>query len=449
RAIDTSWSQAHTLVWGDVDGDGRGELVAGKRYLGHDGNDPGEWDRLCIYWYQFDPAQKTWTRHTITDAGEAGLDLDPKLVDLDADGDLDLLAPGRSGLYWFENVPQESSDQPLVVACPAGVDHAQLLTFQPSDEAKPQPVKTPADWARRREQIVACVEQVMGRLPPPSRRVPLDVQILEETDTPKYVRRKLSYASEPGDRVPAWLLVPKAEGRRPAMLCLHPTLNAGQDAPAADEVLPNLDYARELAELGYVCLVPLYPSFGEYAYDFEKSDYASGSMKAVWNNLRGVDLLESMAEVDGDRIGAIGHSLGGHNAIFTALFDARLHAVVSSCGFTAFHQYRQGNLAAWAKPRYMPRIASRYGNDPDRVPFDFCELVAAIAPRGFFANSPLADDNFDVQGVRQTAAEAQPVYELLGEPKRLKIVYPDGQHQFAAEQRREAYDWLAKELKRK
>lgn len=448
HAIDTSWSQAHTLVWGDLDGDGRGELVAGKRYLGHDGKDPGEWNRLCIYWYKFNPSSRTWTRHVISTAGEAGLDLDPKLVDLDADGDLDLLAPGRSGLFWFENV-KTAETEPADVSCPANVDHRKLLSYRASDDSPEMPIKTPAQWARRREQILACVEQVMGPLPGSDRRVPLDVRVLEKTSTANYLRRKISYVAEPGSRVPAWLLVPSATGRHPAMLCLHQTTKIGKDEPVGLGGLPNLHYAQELAERGYVCLVPDYPSLGEYTYDFEKSPYASGSMKAIWNNIRGIDLLESLSEVDPDRIGAIGHSLGGHNAIFTAVFDTRLKAVITSCGFTAFHQYKGGKVAGWAGPRYMPRITSRYGNDPDRVPFDFYELVAAIAPRSFFSNSPTGDSNFDVSGVRLVADEAAKVYELLGVSNRLRIEYPDAQHDFPTAQREAAYDWLPKQFKGK
>jgi len=101
--IDTRWAQAHSPLLADVDGDGRPELVAGKRYMGHDGRDPGELEPLCIYWYKFDRAAKTWQRHTISAGGRAGWGLDPKAVDLDGDGDVDLIAPGRSGLYWFEN----------------------------------------------------------------------------------------------------------------------------------------------------------------------------------------------------------------------------------------------------------------------------------------------------------------------------------------------------------
>ncbi|MGQ9575311.1 MAG: FG-GAP repeat domain-containing protein [Thermoguttaceae bacterium] len=102
--IDPTISQAHSPLLADLDNDGQPELVAGKRYMGHDGRDPGELDPLAIYWYKFDGKTKTWRRNTISYGGRAGWGLDPKAVDLDADGDVDLLAPGRSGLYWFENL---------------------------------------------------------------------------------------------------------------------------------------------------------------------------------------------------------------------------------------------------------------------------------------------------------------------------------------------------------
>src|SRR5260221_2395852 len=52
-----------------------------------------------------------------------------------------------------------------------------------------------------------------------------------------------------------------------------------------------------------------------------------------------VDLLQSRPEVDPARIGAIGHSLGGHNAMFVGLFDERIMVIVSSCGWTPLHDY--------------------------------------------------------------------------------------------------------------
>jgi hypothetical protein len=76
------------------------------------------------------------------------------------------------------------------------------------------------------------------------------------------------------------------------------------------------------------------------------------------------------------------------------------------------------------------------------VPFDFYEVVAALAPRPFFSNSPLHDSNFDVAGVRKAEAVARPVYELLGAGDRLQVRYPDCKHDFPPDTRQEAYRFL-------
>ena len=232
------------------------------------------------------------------------------------------------------------------------------------------------------------------------------------------------------------------------MLCLHQTTRIGKDEPAGLGGRPSLHYAHELAERGYVCLVPDYPSFGDYEYNFKIQGklFDSGSMKAIWNNLRAVDLLQSLPEVDHDRIGCIGHSLGGHNALFTAAFDQRLRAIVTSCGFTAFHEYYGGKLAGWSSDRYMPRIRNTYDNDPDRVPFDFYEVLAALAPRPVFINAPLHDSNFEITGVRKVVNEANRVYTLLGANDDLRVAYPDCEHNFPEDVRHSVYDWLDRKL---
>ena len=340
---------------------------------------------------------------------------------------------------------------PLAPTAIAYPDHSQLLIVRDAN-GNERPVNTAADWAERVAHIRANMQQVMGPLHDTARWAPLDVEIVSEEKTAKYLRRKVRFTPEIGDRVPAWLLIPNelpATGKAPAMLCLHQTTPIGKDEPAGLGGLPSLHYAHELAERGYVCLVPDYPSFGEYPYDFKKqgAHRVSGSMKAIWNNLRAVDLLETLPQVNKDRIGVIGHSLGGHNALFTAVFDERLKAVVSSSGFTPFHDYYGGNVAGWTSDRYMPRIRDVYENNSDKIPFDFYEILGALAPRGFFSNSPLHDSNFDISGVRKAFAKAGEVYGLFNAQANLVLVTPDAPHDFPEAERQTAYQWLDRMLK--
>jgi len=243
-------------------------------------------------------------------------------------------------------------------------------------------------------------------------------------------------------------LIPlQRQGKLPAVLCLHQTVRIGKGEPAGLGDRENLRYAVHLAERGYVTLAPDYPSFGEYEFDFSRSGFQSGTMKAIWNNLRAIDLLQALPEVDAQRIGCIGHSLGGHNAMFTAAFDTRIKALVSSCGFTSFAKYFGGNLKGWTSPRYMPRIASVYNLRPEKMPFDFTEVVAALAPRAFLASAPIHDDNFEVSGVKDCIAAAMPVYELLSAKEKLAANYADCGHDFPPEARQVAYAWLDRWLK--
>ena len=332
---------------------------------------------------------------------------------------------------------------------PVYPDHTKLLVVRDAS-GQEAPVESSSDWQVRRAHILAHLQEVMGPLPGGERRVRLDPKVVETFDEPKYIRKKITYASEPGDRVPAWLFLPKQNKdsrKAPAVLCLHQTTSIGKDEPAGLGGKPNLHYAQELAERGYVVLAPDYPNFGEYKVDPYALGYASASMKGIWNHIRGVDLLCSLDEVEPERIGVIGHSLGGHNSIFVALFDERIKAVVSSCGFNRFPNYYDGNIDGWSHKGYMPRLKDVYGLDLERVPFDFPELIAAIAPRGFFTNSPLHDDNFEVEGVRLSIAAAWPVYELLGAKDRLQAVYPDARHDFPPQERTRAYEFLDAMLK--
>jgi dienelactone hydrolase len=278
----------------------------------------------------------------------------------------------------------------------------------------------------------------------------LNVDESKTVEDPDFRREWISIASGDGDRIPALLYVPKgasASNRRPGIVALHPTSPLGKMVVAGEGPLPNRNYAEELARRGYVVIAPDYPSFGDYAdYDFEADDYVSGTMKGIVNHRRCVDYLCSRDDVLPDRIGAIGHSLGGHNAMFLGVFDERVQVVVSSCGWNAFRDYYAGDITGWSGERYMPRLKTDYDLDLDRVPFDFHEIVGALAPRWFLSVSPLRDRNFEVTGVMRVIPEARKVYEWKNVPERLVVRHPNAEHDFPDESRSEAYAFLDQAL---
>jgi hypothetical protein len=104
HTIDESFSQVHVLKLVDLDGDGKPELIAGKRYRGHNGNDPGSYDPLAIYYYRIDTETGKFTRSPISVNGTAGAGTTFIVEDLDGDGDLDVAVAGKSGVHFLENL---------------------------------------------------------------------------------------------------------------------------------------------------------------------------------------------------------------------------------------------------------------------------------------------------------------------------------------------------------
>lgn len=339
-----------------------------------------------------------------------------------------LLAP-------FFAVAEETPDYP---------DKFRLLEWRDA-EGGVHPVTAAADWPKRRAHILANMEKVMGPLPDPEGRVPLDVEILETETLPTLLRHKITYAATAEYRVPAYLLVPRdLEGPAPAMLCLHGTGGPrGRTAGLGDDY-PR--YTLELAERGYVTIAPDYVLLGDHQIDPGEVGFESGTMMGIWNHMRAVDLLAEMKEVDPERIGTIGVSLGGHNSLFVAAFDERLKLAVTSSGFDSFLDYKGGDPSGWCQPRYMMRIQDVYGKDPRRIPFDFTEVLAAIAPRPIHVHAPQSDSNFQIESVKRCLAAAQGVYDLLGAPEGLELNDPPGEHGFPPEHRELAFEFIERHL---
>ena len=336
---------------------------------------------------------------------------------------------------------------------------ADLLVYRDA-AGQQQQVKSPRDWSHKRRQILQGLQAAMGPLPGRSPLPAADFRVVDSLQMPSYTRLNIRFEVTENEELSAYLYLPRQKGKkrkRAAMVVLHGTGEAGKQLVDGASPLTNRAIAKELAERGYVVIAPDYPSFGDQkGYDFQTDRYESGTMKGIVNHMRCVDLLQARPEVDPDRIGVAGHSLGGHNAMFLAAFDPRLKVIVSSCGWTMMDYYNigeaaikryGGRLGPWAQDRYMPLLRTRFQLDAAQMPFDFHEVIAALAPRPFFSNSPVQDSNFDVAGVRQGIAAASQVYGLLKAPDKLQVRYPNAGHDFPQEVRAEAYRFLDKTLR--
>lgn len=104
--IDEAWSQAHASTMADLTGDGRPELIAGKRLYAHNGKDDGGREPLGLYWYEYvDTGQQwEWARHIIHYGGRVGGGMQIPVVDIDGDKDLDIVVGGKGGVFLFENL---------------------------------------------------------------------------------------------------------------------------------------------------------------------------------------------------------------------------------------------------------------------------------------------------------------------------------------------------------
>ncbi|ADB39425.1 FG-GAP repeat domain-containing protein [Spirosoma linguale] len=104
--IDDKNSQYHCLEWVDITGDGRPELLTGKRFRAHNGNDPGEKDPVGLYYFTWEASKKQFVKHDIA-YGPAGVGKGTGIyfavADLHKTGRKDIVVAGKDGLFVFFN----------------------------------------------------------------------------------------------------------------------------------------------------------------------------------------------------------------------------------------------------------------------------------------------------------------------------------------------------------
>lgn len=326
--------------------------------------------------------------------------------------------------------------------------------------------ETLADWQARREDGRRVLDDLLGTVtdqPPTRMRWEFLGATLEKRDAPGYTLRRLRYTLTDMEWGYAWLLVPsEAQGPRPAVIALHQTLPQGKAEPAGLESAGvrggGRDYGKELAEQGFVVLVPDAIAFGERQAGHANALYRSadqffaahpdGSVmaKMAYDTCRAVDLLEALPEVDGTRIGSIGHSHGGYGTLFAMLYDDRIRAGVLSCGLSPLRT-DPGVERWWRRTALIPRLGF-YEGRIEQTPLDVHHLLALVAPRPLLVAAALDDAIFPQTDSLPGALEAaRAVYRRYGAAGHLRGRFFRGAHDFPPDARTAGYALLREFLK--
>ena len=279
----------------------------------------------------------------------------------------------------------------------------QLGAFRPLMVfADGTPVKTAADWPRRRAEILAEWHGVMGEWPPLLEKVPMET--LSETHRETFTQRRVRLEVAPGQRIEGWLLVPDgvAAGTARTAAVLVPFYEPETSVGLGPR--PHRDFARQLTRAGFVTL-----SIGTPVGDARSPDrgvvtsqplsYYAYVAANAWTALAGLPY------VDAERIGVVGHSYGGKWSMFAGAFWDRFAAVATSDPGIVFDESRP-NVNYW-EPWYLgfdPQVRRRVGGLPAadnprtgaykvmrERQMDLHELQALIAPRPFFVSGGAED----------------------------------------------------------
>jgi dienelactone hydrolase len=311
-----------------------------------------------------------------------------------------------------------------------------ILAREPERSNEPD-ITTAGQWAIKRQSTRAKLLDLLGE--PSQSIVPAPrFKVLEERETEDYRQLKISYETEPGEEVRAYLLLPppakrltNKAGKAAAVLCLHGTAVEAKDTQLGAGKAGR-DYGRLLARNGFIVLAPDHLASGERLpagaepYDttafYKRHPNWSAVGKAIWDSSRALDILTSMPEVDATRIGCVGHSLGGYGSILTAAFDERIRACVSSCGLTTWQdnpQRYEFSREKWYI--HFPKLRAIFQRQEEQggvLPVEMHEFAALIAPRAFLNISGMTDTMYgNNETLPELGLQLNALWEVLGAPQ--------------------------------
>ncbi len=300
------------------------------------------------------------------------------------------------------------------------------------------PIRTLDAWKKRREALETQWQKFLGPMKPAPKT---GFTVIKRELVSGCERQRIRYACEDGLIVEAYLLVPVIRTKKtlPGIVALHQTTKATIEEIAGVSGPGQQHIGLKLAQKGFVVICPRNflweqtPSYLAAVETFRKRHPgALGMRKMLYDAQRAVDILVTVPQVDPNRIGAIGHSLGAKETLYLTAFDQRIKAAVASEGGTTF---RSTN---WNAPWYLGKQIDEPGFKRNHH-----ELLALIAPRPFLI---LAGESgrgaADGDRSWPLVAAAQPIYLLYDVPIRAGILNHRQGHSVPDDVFERAAEWL-------
>jgi pimeloyl-ACP methyl ester carboxylesterase len=163
-----------------------------------------------------------------------------------------------------------------------------------------------------------------------------------------------------------------------------------------------------------------------------------------------LDALSNFDFIDNERIIVAGYSLGATVGLYAAATDERIAGVVSVAGFTPMRTNTLDRGTEGIKTYshlhgLRPRLGFFVGNE-SRIPVDFNEIIASIAPRPILIMAPEFDKDAHLQDIKTTIKEAEQVYTLFKKPENIQLQVPWDINRFSPEMRETMYEWLSRKF---
>ena len=261
------------------------------------------------------------------------------------------------------------------------------------------------DWKGQRARLREQWQARLGRFP--TAKVPLNLEIVTTEELSDHTRQYVRYQVEEGVLTDGYLLTPRdRSGRAPAVVVFHQTTKTqARQVAGLDDSNPELMQGVQLVRQGYVVLCPRCYIFAEgadyaghvVAMQRRHSDW-TGMARMTWDGIRAMDVLASLPNVDPDRIGGLGHSLGAKEVLYAAAFDERYKVAVFSEGGIGLR------FSNWDAIWYLGAQINQPG-----FGLEHHQLMALIAPRGFLL---LAGDSADGDRSWPFVESVLPVYRM-------------------------------------